>query len=458
MISSLYQTRLGISPQGTLCISSQPTDSQPTGPCPITRLPTELLTDILSLAAAFNSTSPIPQVCKHWHRAYEPVLYHTLQLGNDDREARLQSHRLRQALIQKPRLGGYVRMLDVVLYNPREGTCRLVVDVMKMCPGVRALALSSTKSTILQTICEAGARLHRLEELSMGVRSIERGGLPLQMVLANFKHRPLRVLHLSRYGLGEEHTPYVEWPTPRSVAQKGLDELSQLVPRQGTTHMTTMTLYDPYAPPAAAEILLRWPKALVHLSITGIFHGHHGGNYTVEALQRMLDIHRPSLQTVRIGNYSGELPGIPDFRSFPKLHQLWLSMYNFLSEDSFIAALKLTTPRLAHLHTSFDTEDQHRASHSAFGSAEAEWMERFIAGKTPKGTLSNLQSMEIEYRPDSPYIEHIPWPWTHLQECQKSLRQSVFNLINSPSWTREEWFDIIAETKRSDENDYGEHP
>ena len=77
-------------------------------------------------------------------------------------------------------------------------------------------------------------------------------------------------------------------------------------------------------------ILLQWPSKLAKLSLTGLTCSSYGTEYTSDAIELILNIHRESLQHITIGKilkadkeYGNWIAtGIPDFSKFQCLRDL----------------------------------------------------------------------------------------------------------------------------------------
>ena len=152
------QTYLGVTPQGTLCIQSRPTQPEATGethePCYIDIIPDEILAKILEyLPPSYRgwpfvktpSWSAIPLTCSRWHRIYEPVLYERLDLRFETAES-AHLRKIADRLRERPSLCLYVKTLNASLCpwpgeamgmrEPGDLTCRLMVDIVQRCKSI----------------------------------------------------------------------------------------------------------------------------------------------------------------------------------------------------------------------------------------------------------------------------------------------------------------------------------
>lgn len=211
--------------------------------------------------------------------------------------------------------------------------------------GIISLRVYPDISELLSTI----STLPRLEHLELG-------GPSLQLFFRDFTLPSLKSWCLSRYPARNPEDSSAPWPgEPISITQTDLEHL--LPPnRYHTGAVTKMSLRDPCCLPNITEHILRWPSALTDLSIW-LSHSTGGKYYTMESMQRILEIHRSSLKRVTIGVLPGGFfgrTGSPDFSSFPHLEELGMSAYNLIrSETTTDAARKLSAPNLLCVTLSF---------------------------------------------------------------------------------------------------------
>ena len=496
----LRQTRLAVADDGTLYVKKSHDLPAHGGRCAINELPLELLTQILHEAARLeqaenrwsqhpkSNTYSCPLVCKHWRLAHEPVSYRTITISlaglPATRNLRTQFYRcLHQAFIQHSSLGGHVRELKLELQDRYQRRIGLIIDIINSCPGIRYVNIHLAPSIKLSAIFEAAGNIPRLEKLKLGFWSLDNGGIPLQLVLTKFKQPSLKKVHLSRVGLGDRAIAVTDHTRPVTVPEETSLDVMRLIDGSPVL-IETLELSEPYVPAAITEMLLTWPKALVHLRMNMLCHANY--RYNVHNLQKILDVQRHSLQTVALGVYPTwrEFPsGIPDFSQYSSLRYLKMSMDNLLSEDPKVAATKLTAPSLVKVCGDFATEDQHEASLQAFGSAEHDWLVKFASCKTfhrndqhqdgisgfhmimdntsgllatrvSAGILQKLETMQIEYHPQDYWstLVDIPWPWKEMQKAREVVSRFSLNLIYEPTYTEQDWAQKAAKSVQEQED------
>ena len=90
--------------------------------------------------------------------------------------------------------------------------------------------------------------------------------------------------------------------------------------------INALMIADPWAPPHAIESLSQWPYQL-----TALFIGDHPDlikfppTWTTEITQLFFDIHRDSLNYVKVGETQSVLQVLPDYLLFPHPSSLELS-------------------------------------------------------------------------------------------------------------------------------------
>ena len=184
--------------------------------------------------------------------------------------------------------------------------------------------------------------------LEVGTRDLSQGGFPLQMVIPTFEHCPLRKLRLHNCGLGKKFSPISHMELPRELfLQKTLSEISRLV-KDTSTPITSLEMSSPRISPPVMKILLTWPNSLMHIKVSRLDDSYY--NYTLNDLQKLLDVHQYTLQNIEIGRCFGTdgfswCPvGIPTLSEYPHLRYVSLSMFNLLTEGPSVAAVKLAAP------------------------------------------------------------------------------------------------------------------
>lgn len=461
----LRQKYLGSSPQRMLCLMSRtfPLPPIPLGECYISKLPDEILAEILAYLPPetglfhkpnYEQCPPIPLICKHWERVYNATLYRELSFVESSAgwQQRRTSNAVK-ALQQQAELSNHVRNISVQLWRPSEATCRFLAVVIKSCPAIRAVSLHLGWSSKAWPIIKAVGMLHSLEELQLSGYDC---GPSLLMVLGYFNQPKLRHLELSRYGLGSLDDPGAAW-CPLPILSQDVDKLSNLdklsdLAHSHTSTMTSLELRDPSASPHCTKILLYWPSRLVRLCLSQLTNSMYGSHYTAEAVRAILDIHRESLHHITIGIIPGKrneddpwtLGGIPNFSKFDCLHELHLSAYNVLAEKPSEAATKLAAPLLRFLVMTFCTEDQHSASRTAFAEDQVRWMADFATQKSAAKMGDKLESMFVDFNLEHENFlyrnETETWPWEYLEQAKEEIsRCNIVLNYSKPSCTKDEW-------------------
>ena len=231
--------------------------------------------------------------------------------------------------------------------------------------------------------------------------------------------------------------------------------------RPHSSAITSLDLTDPSTSPLCTMILLQWISKLVRFSLSALTRSTYGSQYTHEAVELILNVHRESLQHITVGmiprgrNEQGNwiAAGIPDFSKFPCLRELQLSHHNILFEKPSQAAAKLAAPVMCHLAISFRSEDQPLEQRRKFAEAEVFWMVEFVSQGPLREPNTKLKTISVDYNPwpERAYHPTInePWPWEYLQQAEKELsRYSVAMTYSKPSCTKEEWDQMVRDHPR----------
>lgn len=354
---------------------------------------------------------------------------------------------LLQNLQERPELGRHIEAISIQASNPNQNTCINIARIVAHCNTARSISIHMSLTDLSFPLLDAVARLPCLEILSLSGYT---GGPSVYTVLNYFELPSLNSLKLFRYGIGRGTDPGA--PCPKDVPATAND-LDQLLPssRYHTSHVTSLVLSDPSTPPRVSELILRWPQRLEKLCIRSLIHSSYAGEYTLSCMERLLGMHRQSLKSITIGIIPGTRVGMPDFSSFERLEELYMSTHELLSETPSNAQIKLAAPCLRHLSMSFSTEDQHSESHGAFAVEQVRWMADFAKLKTRHHPDSQLKTMYIGFNPDdSPLLwynfEDVTWPWDYLDEAVQILAQhGVAMTYSESSWPKQEWKEAVEQ-------------
>ncbi|KAH6724491.1 hypothetical protein BKA61DRAFT_588555, partial [Leptodontidium sp. MPI-SDFR-AT-0119] len=470
------QSHLGRTPGGQLCLQKpqRARAAESVEPYYISVLPNEVLFEILSYIppkrhryelVKDEERFPLTLVCKKWRRIYEPVLFRTIMTHYPTTIFLSRMRGLLGLLYTRPHLRGYPRKICISIYQTvaHAAVCRILTAIIKCCTGLREVSFYSVHTPDTSELLSTISTLPRLEHLGLGSPS-------LQLFFRDFTLPSLKSLHLSQYGPGRNpEDSSVSWPgEPIPITRTCLKHL--LPPnRYRTGDVTRMLLRDPSCLPNVTEHILRWPSALTDLSIW-LSHSAGGKYYTMEAMQRILDIHRSSLKRVTLGMLPGcyvGRTGSPDFSSFPYLEELRMSAYSLIrSETATDAARKLSAPNLRCVTLSFSVEDQHSESRSDFGKEQVTWIQEFAKLKKEKYPGSKLEKMAVFFDPnENPYhlrrllrgppeqvpvsgiAEPLTWPWEYLEEAKQCAAEFELRVEFKAEWTREEWNRIVRDEK-----------
>ena len=453
----LRQYYLGPSPENTLCVTFRPPSPPPEslGKCYISMLPDELLDKIFAYLPppeieldrpSYADRPPIAIICKHWEYVYDATLYRTISFSDLLGGMKSPALMLVKAIRERTELRKHVRNILVERIRIGETICRMIVGTINCCQTVRLVSLYLDWTPKVWPIVQAVGVLPRLEILDL---SGYRDGPNLQMVLDHFNCRALKKLTLSRYGIGQDDRPDAPRHPIHPPLSKDAMERFSILAHSRSSLITTLELNDPSASPHCSRILLNWPARLVRLSLSQLAGSTYWSDYTSGAVERILDIHRDSLQLIEVGVIPGRRDqretrfanSIPDFSRFPCLHEVYLSAYNILAEKPSKAAAKVSAPVLRHLGLRFCTEDQVRESFRDFSQDQVQWMADFASEKSNPN--NKLQSVFIDFHPviDILREDEAPiWPWDYLQQAEKEMSQYHIEMKwSEPDFTQDEW-------------------
>ncbi|MCJ1431890.1 hypothetical protein MMC27_001246 [Xylographa pallens] len=348
--------------------------------------------------------------------------------------------RLLNNLSEHPARGSYVREVSFMLWRPKTVAWERAYSLLSCCRHIRSASLHVDLTADALPLIELLAT-HPLRQLSLSGHS---SGPALKMLLDYFSLSTLQYLYLSRYGVTTGQ-PAAEWKRTILVPVSQ-DVLDQFLPphRLYTSPLTTIILSDPSTPPEVSAHLLRWPRRLETLTLTGLNHSVYNGDYTLPGIQRMLDVQCKSLKRIHLGIFRG---GSPDFSAFSCLEWLSISMWQLQETEPAIVFRKLAAPRLRVLRISFSPEDQHSESHTDFTQPVVNWFSDFAACKTKNSaaTASGLETILVVFKPNigswlGREILDCPWPWDNLEEAARRVSEHNITLTyDEPTCTRQIW-------------------
>ena len=443
------QTRLGQS-GGVLCLTRPP--SLPPGETATSQLPDEILAIIFSYVPPSHEPhgvwNPIilsvPYVCKRWCRVYEAVLYSAIYPSEAWYKDPHGVSRLLNNLSRHPARGSYVREVSFTLWRPKAVTWKRAYSLLSCCKRIRSASLHADLTADALPLIELLAT-HPLQRLNL---SGQCSGPGLRMLIDYFSLSTLQHLYLSRYGVTTGQLA-AEWR--RSIVVPiSQDFLDQVLPpyRLYTSPLTSMILNDPSTPSEVTAHLLRWPSRLERLTLTGLNHSVYQEDYTLPAVQRMLDVQCKSLKRIDLGIFRG---GAPDVSAFPCLEWLSISMLQLQDTEPATVFMKLAAPRLRVLRMSFSPEYQHSESHTDFAQSEVDWFSDFAACKTKNSaaTASHLETILVVFKPNigswlGIELLDCPWPWDYLEEAARRVSEHKITLTyGEPACTRQDWHELM---------------
>lgn len=387
-------------------------------------------------------------VCRRWERLYCSFFYRNIDLGYFGWQNLRQIRQLEAILRQRPDLCDAVRMVRFESQQPSDATCEMIADILSYSKGLRNFELHTewTQSTWIILNAAKRAPLATLKLSGFG------GGPSLQMILKHFSLPTLKKVSLNRYGLGSGDEPGAPWYPSSDAAH---EDLSLLLPSTSPCNATTMELFTPSAPAHVTKSFLQWPARLTNLTMSFIMNSACGEEYTVDAVQEILDDHRHTLQHISLGILTRGIERLPDFSSFTSLESLQMHGYNMFEDSPCRAAARLDAPRLRHLRISFDTEDQHETPFTDFESDKLDWLEDFVGYITP--TTNRLETVFVEFDPDVSVVDlnwmyYETWPWSYIDQAVGLFAGcNVAMTYTQPRYSRKEWDQAVERRKQDEE-------
>ena len=410
----------------------------PTGRCNIARIPDELLCRILGYLAPqqipyyrirYEQFLPLSLVCRRWERIYSAFFYRNIDLGFFEWQEPRRIRQLEATLRQRPDLCDAVRMIGYHHDHPLIHTCEMIANIITYCKGLRRLELHTDLAQFTWIILNA-ARKAPLAALKL---SGCEGGPSLRLILKYFSLPTLKEISLNGYGLGDEN-----WVRARSSSDNGHVDL-RLLSSASPCNVTTMELIQPCAPAHVTKSFLQWPACLKSLIMRRCW----SAEYSVNAVQGILDDHRYTLEHISISEIDGGIDYIPDFSSFTSLESLQIHGHNLFAEAPWRAATKLNAPKLRHLRISFDPEDQYEASYTDFESDQIDWLEDFVGYMKP--TTNSLETVFVEFDPDVSmsdldWFEYATWPWSYIDQAVGLFADhNITMTYTQPRYSKWEW-------------------
>ncbi|KAK0512760.1 hypothetical protein JMJ35_004777 [Cladonia borealis] len=448
----LRQTYLGASTHQTLCIMphSHPRPLVPTGRCFISSMPDELLCRILGYLAPVRTPNtgflyepclPLSLVCRRWERLNYSFLYRNIDLGYFGWQKLRRIRQLWKTLRQRAHLCDAVRMVGFQHNQPCDATLEIVAEILGYLTGLRNFELHTklAESTWIILNAALGAPLATLKLSGSEV------GPSLQMILKHFSMPTLKELSLNGYGLGNEDEPGAYHPSNNVQ-----EDLRLFLSSASLSNVTTVELIDPRAPVHMTRSFLQWPVRLTSLTMRAC-----SAEYTVDAVQGILDHHRHTLQHISLPELRRGFHWMPAFSSFKSLESLQIHGQNLFMESPRWAVGKLDAPRLRHLRISFEREDQHDTHYTDFEVDRIDWLEDFFGHITP--TNNRLETVFVDFDPadvsimDFDWFSYFTWPWSHIDQAVGMFAShNITMTYPQPHCSKKDWDRAV---KRQDEED-----
>ncbi|EHL01747.1 hypothetical protein M7I_2386 [Glarea lozoyensis 74030] len=313
-------------------------------------------------------------------------------------------------------------------------------------------------------------------KLCLGIQSIRTNVLPKLLNLRTLEARfdspriPIAALKLPYLKTLIFHYMDDEWTQAVGSTHRDSDDSPSPKRRTETPWrwartgaITTLRLYIDADLPVLYEKIFIWPIALSHLSI-------HGGStpygYDKAALERILNPHRDTLQTIELPDICN---GLPDLSTFKRLTHLTFPAWRFITLDDsskpstrpskpskeptpspstlLPSSLKiLTLPFPSHCYQS---PPRYVQNPPAFTAETSDW---FIAfAETRQETSSDARYKIIlnydvfrgrAYVSRSDKRKVIGWPWTQLERAKEGAREFGVELEFEASISKAEWFEM----------------
>lgn len=378
------------------------------GPCCISLLPNELLTEIFEYLMPQAS---IQHVCQRWTRLFDHLSVGHIDLGFRGWYLLPRINGLHSKLKRYPELYTHVRSISIKLDEPPINNCEAIGRMITLCVALQSISLHLDWNIITWPIVRAISKLTAVRTLSL---SETYPMLPLEVVFDHFNQPSLCCLDLSRYGVRNAYL-LADWAMEKH-----------------TSGVTELILRNPATTPEATECVVRRSSRLVRLTLDNTWGSRYEERYSVDAVQRILDIHHLSLTYIGLELRPGSIQFIPDFRAYTCLRVLRLSAHAVFDTTPQAVSRALSTPSLQHLiiaHSTYICLDT--VLWRSKPQANVEWLQRFVTHHlTIEGT--NLCSIIIDFTPDS--LNHSDlhpdriWRWEQLGQTNDP--RSDYGLIS----------------------------
>lgn len=358
-------------------------------------MPPEVLFIIFSFLPASTDFHQLTLVCKSWKEVAETIIYSDISFPNKGYRLLLDNaqHRWR-----------YPNSLKMVFFpeSDQDSYICLLEEARNQGSPIRRAALESGRFLDNQEL------FGRLSEFPLSCLDLSglHCGISLSDVLTYFDLPTLRDLRLGRLTWSKtvnsalEHILYDSpWERfdvtlerePNHPVSQHCQEKVFPRSRHRRGNLQKLSLVAPAVGPDVVNLLFSWPARLREVIFSCFFDSICGEDYTSLAIEKLLDIHRSSLEKIEIP----ALPenGLPNFSLFCELHHLHIHASSLFCKSPYDAWARLQTPRLRHLTITLASEEE-SASSDDFGHAEAEWLKALLlmiqSAPSPQNSLSEI--------------------------------------------------------------------
>lgn len=292
---------------------------------------------------------------------------------------------------------------------------------------------------------------------------------PSLWAIVHFVPSSVTTLRLSGYGLGVQFEAHARtWGVVTEA------ELNSALPPAlyRTGQVQKLVLTDPNCPPEVSERLMLWPAALVDISIKDEGGYELEQHFTVQGVQRILDVQRCSLKRIHIhrivNSFRHDARQSPDFSHYPCLEHLRISGQNIVGKEApQDAARKLSAPQLRSVTFVFQPYPRRYRS-TDFRQEEARWCQEFARLKAelypnskleeisivfdlpeseldPEAECIRKQSRRAEGRPVLPDEDYTIWPWLFIKQASAAVRMYNLKIKFNPGMAEAEWNRLVSQ-------------
>ncbi|RFU33034.1 hypothetical protein B7463_g3306, partial [Scytalidium lignicola] len=415
--------------------------------CGISDLPNEVLCEIFfyicsTYNCAFSRCSDhlsITLVCRRWRENSERSLFRAIKFSIYGPREVEQSRRLLSIIESRPNIATYLQDIQIFPEYLQEDMIPNLVPVLQRCVQLRCVGLSLKLSDAAAALIQATKSLPLLERLILSISNPGNPTLPvvLELMTSLPSLRRLKLLNCDACEPYDRQELLSRRARPSTISQKRLESL--LPPsRYRTGNLSSLEIKRIEIPPYVMEHLLRWPTALVKISLRG-FHGTVG--YTNDELRRLLSMHQDSLRCIQL-----QINRTLDFTSFPNLEELRISWYIMRREAPSNTIENLPLANLRFLRLDVLEHDL------AFTKDDVKWMDQFASALGTRYPHSTLKRVGIRFlfkfimsRDCLPYDRQLDvWPCEYAEEASQCMNRHGIKLEYEPFWTRDEWDEFIG--------------